>query len=128
MLELTLGYFDRPIIYAVVITLLCIPLMRICFRKTRPLPAVLLAITLALLWYMPLERISARIVFHAYQASMAEHREVVSTEYYMNKQGGTSIHVVYADDPDNVYQYWVESMFDGITEDERHFSIAPADK
>lgn len=121
MIYLVIGFCKHSEIYALVITVLCLPLAFKLFRapKKHPVGTMALLIFMLMLWAIPVEGMMGRHAVRRYNQALPQPREITAIKSeYDAFYGGTYISVKYADDPQHEYNYVYSFFINSISEDE----------
>lgn len=115
------GFCKHSEIYALMLTVLCLPLAFKFFRepKKHPVGVMVLSVFIVMLWAVPVEGMMGRHAVRRYNQALPQPREITAIISQFNiVNGGTIISVKYADDPEYVYNYKYSCLIGSISTDD----------
>lgn len=126
MINLIIGFCKHSEIYALVITVLCLPLAFKLFRapKKHPVGTMALLMFMLMLWSIPVEGMMGRRAVRRYNQALPQPREITAIKSeYDAFYGGTYISVKYADDPEHVHNYKYSCLIGSISTDDGTYYV-----
>ena len=121
MIYLVIGFCKHSEIYALVITVLCLPLAFKFFREPKKYPVGVMALSvfMVMLWFVPVEGMMGSHAVRRYNQALPQPREITAIISQFNiVNGGTIISVKYADDPQHVHNYKYSCLIGSISTDD----------